>query len=187
VGAQRLCRVLCDNGRPDLAYQIATQTDYPSWGYMVSKGATTIWELWNGDTAEPSMNSGNHVMLVGDLIVWMKEYLAGIRPDLAQPGYKHIVLRPEPTGDLTFARATHRSPYGLIVSDWKKGSDGTFRWNITVPTNATATAYVPARNGDAISEGGRELSQVKGVKFLRLEGDRALLELHAGEYSLFSR
>ena len=99
IGGQWLMRVLTDNGRPDLAYTIATQKTYPSWGYMVEKGATTIWELWNGDTADPAMNSGNHVMLVGDLGIWLYENLAGIKPDPEQPGFKHIIMRPEPVGD----------------------------------------------------------------------------------------
>ena len=77
-------RVLSDNGRPDLAYGMACKTEYPSWGYMIANGATTIWELWNGNTADPAMNSHNHVMLVGDLNLWFHEYLAGIRP--GQPG-----------------------------------------------------------------------------------------------------
>ena len=98
----------------DLAYTIASQKDYPSWGYMISQGATTIWELWNGDTADPAMNSGNHVMLVGDFVIWLFEDLAGICPDMEKPGFKHIVMRPQPVGDLTFVKASHLSPYGLI-------------------------------------------------------------------------
>ena len=132
IGGQWLMRVLTAGGRADLAYTIATQKTYPSWGYMVEKGATTIWELWNGDTADPAMNSGNHVMLVGDLGIWLYENLAGIKSDPEQPGFKHIIMRPEPVGDLQFVKASHRSPYGLIVSDWQK-QDGGFRWNITVP------------------------------------------------------
>ena len=81
VGAQWLMRTLSDNGRADLAFTITTQKTYPGWGYMVEKGATTVWELWNGDTADPAMNSGNHVMQIGDLGLWMYEYLAGIRTD----------------------------------------------------------------------------------------------------------
>ena len=102
VGGQWLNRVLTEGGRPDLCYGFATHTDYPSWGYMISKGATTVWELWNGDTADPAMNSGNHVMLVGDLIIWFYETLAGIASDPAQPGFKHIVMQPQPVGDLSF-------------------------------------------------------------------------------------
>src|SRR5690606_19748964 len=123
IGGQYLMRVLTDNGRPDLAYTIASQKDYPSWGYMVSKGATTIWELWNGDTADPAMNSGNHVMLVGDLVIWLYENLAGIKSDPEQPGFKHIIMKPELVGDLKFVKASHRSPYGWIRSEWHR--DGT--------------------------------------------------------------
>ena len=94
VGGQWLNRVLTAGGRPDLAYGFATATDYPSWGYMVAKDATTIWELWNGDTADPAMNSGNHVMLVGDLVIWLYENLAGIQTDPAQPAFKHILMKP---------------------------------------------------------------------------------------------
>ena len=72
-------RGLTEHGREDLAYKIVTNTDYPSWGYMIEKGATTIWELWNGDTAAPDMNSANHVMLLGDLLIWYYENLAGIK------------------------------------------------------------------------------------------------------------
>ena len=127
IGGQYLNRVLSDNGRADLCYTIASQKDYPSWGYMVEQGATTIWELWNGNTADPTMNSGNHVMLIGDLVVWFYEYLAGIAPDDAQPGFKHIVMKPMPVGDLTFVKATHNSPYGWIASEWHR--DGkVFDW-----------------------------------------------------------
>ncbi len=101
VGAQWLMRTLSDNGHADLAYKIATQKTYPGWGYMVEQGATTIWELWNGDTADPAMNSGNHVMQIGDLAVWMYEYLAGIRSDPEEPGFQHILIHPYPAGDLT--------------------------------------------------------------------------------------
>jgi alpha-L-rhamnosidase len=152
---------------------------------MISQGATTIWELWNGNTADPTMNSGNHVMLVGDLMIWFKEYVAGIAADPAQPGFKHIVMRPFTVGDLKSARGTHRSPYGLIVSEWKK-SDATFEWNIEVPANTTATAYVPLLQKRTISESGKPLGEANGVKFLRTEGTRILLQLGSGKYKLLS-
>jgi len=142
VGGQWLNRVLSDNGRPDISYTIATNTTYPSWGYMVEKGATTVWELWNGDTADPSMNSGNHVMLVGDLVIWLYERLAGIKPDPDHPSFQHIIMRPTPVGGLTFVKASHRSPYGLIVSEWRC-DHGKFRWHIVIPPGSTATAYLP--------------------------------------------
>jgi alpha-L-rhamnosidase len=186
IGGQWLMRVLSDNGRPEVAYQLATQRTYPGWGYMVEKGATTIWELWNGDTADPSMNSGNHCMLVGDLGIWLFEYLAGIKPDPALPGFKHILMRPQPLGNLTFVRATHRSPYGLIRSDWWKDAIG-FHWKVTVPVNATATLYVPAQSADGVRESGRAISRAAGVKFARMEGGRAVFEVGSGQYNFGSR
>jgi len=181
IGGQWINRVLTEGGRPDLVYRLATNTDYPSWGYMVSKGATTIWELWNGDTANPSMNSGNHVMLVGDLVIWFYEDLSGIKSDPAQPGFKHIVMKPHPVGDLNFARATHRSPYGLIVSDWKR-ADGAFDWQITVPPNTTATIYIPTADAASVTESGKPIKQVKGVTFLRQEAGAAIYTIGAGTY-----
>ena len=185
IGGQWLMRVLTANGRPDLAYTIATQETYPSWGYMVEKGATTIWELWNGDTADPAMNSGNHVMLIGDLNIWLYESLAGIKADPEQPGFKHIIMRPEPVDGLAFARASHRSPYGLIVSDWQK-RDGVFHWNITVPVNATATIFVPAKAVESVTEGRKPVLQDRGVQFLRMEQGRAVFRVGSGSYSFES-
>ncbi len=78
IGIQQLMRTLTNNGRPDVAYTLATTTTYPGWGYMLTQGATTIWELWNGNTAAPAMNSANHVMMIGDLLTWYYEDLAAI-------------------------------------------------------------------------------------------------------------
>ena len=135
-------RTLSDNGRADVAYEIATQKTYPGWGYMIDKGATTIWELWNGDTADPAMNSGNHVMQIGDLGVWLYEYLAGIRSDPEIPGFKHVLIRPYPAGGLTFVKASHASMYGLIRSAWKR-EQGRFTLDVTIPPNTTATITMP--------------------------------------------
>jgi alpha-L-rhamnosidase len=191
IGGQYLCRVLSDNGRADLVYNMATKKEYPGWGYMIANGATTIWELWNGNTADPTMNSGNHVMLVGDLVIWLNEYLAGISADPEQPGFKHIVMKPHLVGDLKFARATHRSPYGLISSAWRKTGDWQrdeekFVWDIEVPPNTTATVYVPKMRKLNLTENGNPLGQARGVKLLRGEGDRIVLQLGSGKYKLIS-
>ena len=186
IGGQWLNRVLTEGGRADLSYGFATHTDYPSWGYMISKGATTVWELWNGDTADPAMNSGNHVMLVGDLVIWFYETLAGIAPDPAQPGFKHIVMRPQPVGDLTFVKAAHRSPYGMIRSEWtRKG--GVFDWQVEVPANATATVYVPAKSADAVTEGGRPVRGQRGIKWLRMDNQTAVFAVESGTYRFVAR
>ena len=177
IGGQYLNRVLSDNGRADLCYTIASQRDYPSWGYMVEQGATTIWELWNGNTADPSMNSGNHVMLIGDLVLWLYEDLAGIAPDDKLPGFKHIIMHPMPVGDLRFVKAAHQSPYGLISSEWHR--DGhKFDWQIQIPANTTATVYVPATKPENV--------KARNVTLSRFEAGHAIFELGSGQYHFTS-
>lgn len=140
IGIQQLLRCLTEYGQADLAFKIASESTYPSWGYMAEKGATTIWELWNGDTADPSMNSGNHVMLLGDLITWEYECLGGIRA--AKPGFKEIILKPYPVEGLDWVKCSYDSVYGKIISSWKK-SGKSFVWNITIPANTSARVFVP--------------------------------------------
>ena len=195
IGGQYLMRVLSDNGRPDLAYTIASQKTYPGWGYMITKGATTMWELWNGDTADPAMNSGNHVMLIGDLNIWFHEYLAGVRPDPDSPGFKKIIIRPQPVGDLTWVKASYNSIRGVIVSDWKRNGDK-FTLNVTIPANTTATIYVPAKDAASVTEaglvrrspgeGGKPVARSEGVRFLRMESGRAVFAVGGGRYSFVS-
>lgn len=185
IGGQWLMRTLTASGQGDLAYTIATQKTYPSWGYMVANGATTIWELWNGNTADPAMNSGNHVMLVGDFVIWLYESLAGIQPDPTLPGFKHIVMRPQLVGDLQWVKATHVSPYGKIVSHWQR-KGGSFDWQITVPPNSTATVYVPADRVEAVTESSQPANAVEGVKFLRMENGAAVFEVESGSYRFVS-
>jgi alpha-L-rhamnosidase len=185
VGAQWLMRTLSDNGQVDLAYRIATQKTYPGWGYMVDQGATTVWELWNGNTADPAMNSGNHVMQIGDLAVWMYEYLAGIRTDPDKPGFRHSIIRPYPAGDLTFVTGTHKTMYGALNSSWKRGQ-GQFTLDVTVPANTTATVWVPAKDASAVTESGKKAADMKAVKFVRSEAGNAVFEVESGSYSFKS-
>ena len=118
IGISWLLRTISDNGFADVAYLLATQKSYPSWGYMAEQGTTTIWELWNGDKASPKMNSGNHVMLLGDLLTWCYQYLGGLH---SKDAYKHIVLRPAfEIQDCEWANVDYDSPYGTISSHWKK-------------------------------------------------------------------
>ena len=146
VGIQQLMRTLTHYGRTDLALRLATDTTYPSWGYMARRGATTIWELWNGDTGDPSMNSANHVMLLGDLLLWEYEYLAGIRP--LEPGYTTIELRPTVPDGLNRVDCTYRSVSGTIESHWRRTGKG-IEWIIVIPPNTTAEVYLPTADGHA--------------------------------------
>jgi alpha-L-rhamnosidase len=181
IGGQWLMRVLSDNGRPDIAYRLASQRSYPSWGYMIEHNATTIWELWNGDTADRAMNSGNHVMLVGDLGIWLYEYLAGIRPDPAQPGFRHLLLKPCPVGDLASVAASYDSIRGPITSRWQI-SGPTFRWEFSLPANTHATVFVPTADPSSVSEGDRPAAQAPGIRFVRAENGVAVFEVGSGHY-----
>ena len=144
VGIQQLMRCLTEYGRGDLAFKIASNDTYPSWGYMYRNGATTIWELWNGNTADPAMNSGNHVMLLGDLILWEYEYLGGIRA--LEPGYSKIQLKPYPIEGLGFVNCAYNSVSGRIESNWKREGYH-FEWDFTIPANTTAEVCLPTANG----------------------------------------
>jgi alpha-L-rhamnosidase len=186
VGAQWLMRTLTAGGRPDIAYRLVTNTSYPSWGYMAKEGATTIWELWNGNTADPAMNSGNHVMLLGDLVVWFYEDLGGISSDSARPGFKQIVMKPYPVDSLGYVKASYHSVHGMIRSSWQV-NNGDFDWRISVPVNTTARVLVPARAASDVTEGGKDLASAPGVKFLSMEGDRAVIEVGSGDYHFLSR
>ena len=147
VGIQQLMRTLTEFGRGNLALKIASNDSYPSWGYMVRNGATTIWELWNGNTADPSMNSGNHVMLLGDLILWEYEYLGGIRVNFpVMPDNAQLTLKPYPIDGLSFVNCSYQSVSGLIESNWKRDGNR-FEWDFTIPANTTAEIWVPTANG----------------------------------------
>ena len=144
VGAQWLMRTLSDNGRADVAYEIATQKTIPAGATWSSKAPPPSGSCGTATPPIPAMNSGNHVMLIGDLGIWFYEYLAGIRPDLEKPAFKHIVIKPYPVGDLLFVKASHKSMYGEIKSFWKR--DGSrFQLDVTIPPNTTATVYVPGK------------------------------------------
>lgn len=183
IGVQHLMRTLTRHGRADLAFRIATQTNYPSWGYMVHQGATTIWELWNGDTADPAMNSGNHVMLVGDLVLWFYECLAGIAPDDTGPGYQQLRMRPHPVPGLAWVKASRQTPYGLVHSEWRRlGSD--FVWDISIPPNSTAWVELPSPNPHQVRINHRAPHRAEGVLALRLDDPRPALQLGSGRYHI---
>lgn len=179
IGIQFLMRGITAYHRPDLAYQIATNRTYPSWGYMVANGATTIWELWNGNTANPAMNSGNHVMLLGDLISWFYESLGGIQTDKSEVGFKKIIFKPVFPNGLNFVKASHNSPYGMIKSEWKRDGNK-LSWKISIPANTTGTVYLPENKN--ITLNGQKIEQ----KLLKTEPSGISFTLGSGEYEIAS-
>lgn len=185
IGIQVLMRTLTDNGEIETAYKLLTQTTYPSWGYMIANNATTIWELWNGNTADVSMNSGNHVMLLGDLIGWFYGYLGGIRNAEGSEAYKKIQLKPYYTNDLTYVNSSYNSSYGNIVSNWSKSGEK-FKWDVEIPANSTAVIYIPCKDLETLTESNKNVSKSKHMKFIEMNDDRAVFEVCSGKYSFTS-
>jgi alpha-L-rhamnosidase len=172
VGAPYLPHVLSDNGRLDIAYALLNQKTWPSWLYPVTQGATTIWERWDGWTEEnglqdPGMNSFNHYAY-GSIGAWLYNTIAGIELDPARPGYKHIILRPQPGGGLTHACGRLKTLYGELISQWTFEKD-TFDWTVVIPPNTTASVYLPVQTERKILMNGQAVSS-------------SVFEIRAGEY-----
>ncbi|RXK87456.1 alpha-rhamnosidase [Filimonas effusa] len=183
VGTQWLMYGLTEIGKAELAYGMATQKTYPSLGYMIENGATSIWELWNGNTAAPKMNSQNHVMMLGDLFIWYFEHLAAIRADARETGFKKVIMKPKRMGDLSAVNATYRSNYGEVKSDWKQVG-ASFFWNITVPPNTTAVVYLPVAPGEKVYEAGKLVTgKEEGILSTKPITGRLVLNVGSGNYS----
>lgn len=178
LGAKYLLNTLLDHGRGDLAYKIVTQTNQPGWLWWIGQGATTLWEQWNGT------ESRNHIMF-GDVSAWFYKGIAGINPDPLAPGFRHFTIKPNPWGDLTWARAEYDSIRGRIISDWRL-TDGVFRLRLTVPANTSATVHLPARPGAQVREGRQDIGHSQDLRFLRQEGDRVILDVGSGTYEFTS-
>jgi alpha-L-rhamnosidase len=149
---------------------------------MAKNNATTIWELWNGNTANPAMNSGNHVMLLGDLLIWYYENLAGISTDKENVGFKKIIMKPFFPEGLSFVKASHQSPYGEIRSEWHKDAKALF-WNITIPPNSSAEVCIPAASADQVTESGRKIDQSEGITLIDVKDGIVKVKIGSGNYA----
>jgi alpha-L-rhamnosidase len=157
LGTPFLLFTLADHGRSDVAYRLLLNDTYPSWGYMLSKGATTWWERWNGDTGDPSMNSYNHYAF-GSVIAWVYRYAAGIDTTPDSPGFKEIIVHPHLDARMTSARSEYESIYGKIVSDWTGTPAGPFSLKVTIPANTSARVFLPAIVGAHLTEDGNPVN-----------------------------
>lgn len=189
VGVGYLNPTLTAIGRPDVAYKLLTNDTYPSWGYSIRQGATTIWERWDGWTQDkgfqdPGMNSFNHYSL-GSVGEWMFTTVGGIDLDPATPGYSKIVIHPIPGGGLTWAKASLDSPHGLIASSWSV-SGRHFSLNVAVPANTSAIVYVPAKDANAVQESGVDAGQALGVTAVGYKDGYAMFQVGGGEYHFSS-
>jgi hypothetical protein len=176
-----LLRALADAGRSDVVFDLHSQTDKPGYGYILNTGATSLTEAWNARRG----SSQNHFML-GHITEWFYHDLAGIQPDPAGPGFKKIIIDPQPVGDVTWAKAAYDSLHGRIESDWRREGDQ-FTLSVEIPVNTTATIHVPARSAAAVMEGDSAASESEGVSFLRQEDGRAVFGVGSGRYEFRSR
>ena len=175
-GTKMLFNVLADNGRGDVAFTMANQRDYPSWGHMLANGATTLWEEWDGNIHA----SFNHPMF-GSPTEWFFRGVAGINHHPDAVGFDHIVIRPQPAGSLTWAKGEYESVRGLISSGWEI-ADGVLTLTVTVPVNTTAEVHVPAASVEDVKEGDSPAAEVPGIKFLRMEHGAAVFGVGSGTY-----
>jgi alpha-L-rhamnosidase len=159
LGAKAILNALSENGYFEAAYKVATQDSYPSWGWWIVNGATTLLENWDLD-AERDI-SDNHMMF-GEIGAWFFKGLGGIFPDPEQPGFRHIIIRPHMPDELDHFEASFESPYGTIISKWERHKSE-ITYKVTVPANSRATLYLP--------EG------IAGDKILKLDAGQHIFHL----------
>ncbi len=170
IGYKYVLKVLDEAGRSDVIFDMNNRSDVPGYGYQIAKGATALPESWQ---ALPSV-SNNHFML-GHIMEWFYEGLAGISQAEGSVGYKTIVIRPQVVGDIRNAKATYQSAYGLIASDWKK-ENGVFELDVAIPPNTTGVVYLPAIQSSVITQDG---TVVKAAKMAKGE---AIINIRSGNY-----
>lgn len=189
LGVPYLLPVLSDNGYSQVAFDLLIQEEYPSWMYTINKGATTIWERWDGITTsntfqDTGMNSFNHFAF-GAVMEWGYGYLLGIKCDTRSPAFKHVILQPTFGGGLTHAKGGYDSMYGRIESGWALEGN-TFTYTCTVPANTTATLYLPGGSAASVTESGNTLEKADGVTVVGEEKGCIVIELASGSYSFCS-
>jgi alpha-L-rhamnosidase len=169
-----------DVERNDIIFTNLSKTTEPSYGFFLSRGETAWPEYW--DDTKPSRM---HTCYTG-IAAWFIKGLGGIREDPDNYGYQSFIIKPALVGNLTFAEAKTESLYGTISSRWEK-TNGIVKMNVTIPVNSTATVYVPATDVKNVTEGGVAISKADGVKFLKMEGTAAVLQVQSGVYQFVSK
>ncbi len=177
VGYEYLLRALAEGGRSDVIFAMTNQSDKPGYGYQLKKGATSLTEAWSAEAA----NSQNHFML-GQIMEWFYHDLAGIGCDPNGSGFKKIVIRPEPVGDVNWVDASFKSIRGEIVSKWQR-QNGRFTLDVTIPAGTTATIYLPCTAASEIAESGKPAQESPGVRLVRREERHAVYTIDSGSYT----
>ncbi len=190
LGTPLICQVLSDNGYPELAFQLLFRKEYPGWLYPVTQGATTIWERWDGQKPDGSfqdigMNSFNHYAY-GAVGKWLYSYVAGIKTDAKDPGYKKIIIDPLVDNQLDYVSASHHSMYGEIISKWKKEGDQ-LNMNVTIPPNTSAEIHIPTVDKSSVMVNGVPLSDMDNIKIIYEDDESRVVETGSGEYSFATK
>ena len=175
LGTKTILNALSENGYADLAYKVASQETFPSWGWWIVNGATTLYENWPLDAGKDI--SMNHIMF-GEISAWYYKALGGIFPDENQPGFKNVILKPNFVSGLEQFEAKHDGPLGSIISSWKK-SGKKILFNVSIPANSTASLYLHAKK---ILESGKSLSENGQMKVTKEGNQSYLIYLKAGNY-----
>ena len=186
LGTPLLCQVLSDYGYLEEAYMLLNRTEYPSWLYPVTKGATTIWERWDGirpdgTFQDPGMNSLNHYAY-GAIGSWMYHVVAGVEIDPDRPGYKHALIQPRPGGGLTWVKASEQTMYGRISSSWEI-KDGKTTVSAEIPPNTWATIRLPKARLEQVTEGGQPLQSHPDLSNVGQADDAVSINVGSGTYS----
>jgi len=181
VGYRYLLRALADGGRSDVIFELNHQSDRPGYGFQLAHGATSLTEAWDASRG----HSQDHFML-GQITEWFYHDLAGLAPDPEAPGFKHLIIRPQPVGTITWARAEHESPRGKIAVAWKRDAQS-FTLEAEIPVNTTATVYLPAARGAEITESGSPIAGARGVRRLHDEDGAAVFAVESGKYAFAAR
>jgi alpha-L-rhamnosidase len=189
LGTPWLLPALSRIGRDDLAMRLLLNEDYPSWGFEIHMGATTMWERWNsiradGNFGPVDMNSFNHYAYgaVGD---WMFQHLGGLQA--LEPGYKKARIEPlVGPGGLKNARCSQKTPYGLLASEWKLADDK-LTLAVTIPVNTSAEVVIPAESAEAVCEDSRSATAARGVKWAAFKDGKVILLVGSGRYEFATR
>jgi len=190
LGTPLICPVLSETGNDSLAYMLLNRKQYPSWLYPVTRGATTIWERWDGIKPDSTfqtvgMNSFNHYAY-GAIGRWLYGTVAGIRIDETHPGFKRMILAPHPGGGLDSARATYLSPYGKILSDWRI-TGATMHYHIQVPPNSGAHVVLPLVGSGAVLADGKDIHQLTGMRNASAGKDSFSFDIGSGAHTFTYR
>jgi hypothetical protein len=182
VGYRYVLRALAENGKNDLIFAMNNQSDKPGYGYQLKMGATSLTEAWNAARG----SSQNHFML-GQIMEWFYHDLAGIGIDPAGPGFKKIIIRPQPAGNLKWVKASLDSISGKIASEWSC-TNGSFVLKVIVPANTTATVFVPTVDWRSVTESGKTpAANAPGVRFLKAQDGCAIFHVGSGSYKFRSK